>query len=416
VLDSLLTLLRQGSPQARQEVLLIVQNLSDDAVIQTVLEQLANEDDPPTRHAIFKAIGKLEKPEAIPALILEIAAPKSKAECVREAAIALGKIASKSGIGDHAPDAVAALKGRYMLAPPDDVPLRAALLSAMAGVGDPSFTGELLDAVESDEPNVLRPAIRGLRAIGDASRLTRLRDHTAHTDPSVRLAAIEAVGELGREDADVESLLPRLNPTIESNEPAREAAWRALRSLLGKRPLAERVRAAERLRDMPELEARYLNELADGFPSANGNAAELEAIRDRLAAIHLERGNHAEAVPYLRDLYQMRMGRGDAIELESGLRWLDAVLHGTARQDAADVITQLAASFEGEQAMQIVEAVRSFLDAEELTADPAATREVLTQLREVPADSLPPAWAELLQRISDRLESVEPDSTPAPSP
>ncbi len=73
----------------------------------------------------------------------------------------------------------------------------------------------------------------------------------AHGDPLVRLAATEAVGQLGREEADLEYLLMRLNPTIESNELPRETAWRGFRRLLSRRSVGDRIKAAERLRDLP---------------------------------------------------------------------------------------------------------------------------------------------------------------------
>ncbi len=416
ILDVLLDLLRRGSPKTRREVLLIVQNLSDPAVIQAVLGRLKEEADPVTRHAIFKAIGMLDRPEAVPALILEIAAPESQPECVREAAIALGRIAPKAGASEHAEDAVAALKSRYMLVPANDLPLRAALLAAMAGVGDASFSPEVLEAVESDDANLLRPAIRGLRAISNVSKLTRLRDHTAHPDALVRLAAIEAVGQLGREDADLECLLGRLNPTIENNELAREAAWRAVCALLSDKPPADQIKASERLRDMPELEAEYLNELADSLSASNGHTRELETVRDRLATIHLERGKYAEAVPHLRDLYQLRLARADGGAFESGLRWLDAALRSPTQHDVADVVTELSASFKGEQAGEIVETVQRYLESEELIGEPDRAREILSDLQSVPADSLPPAWGQLLQRVADRLAPEDEKATQDSSP
>jgi HEAT repeat protein len=416
VLAALLNLLRRGSPKMRREVLLIVQNLSDPNVIRDVLAQLEAEDDPATRHAVFKAIGKLDRPEAIPALILEIASPDSSPDCVREAANALGIIAPKAVDQGYVEDAEAALKSRYAVAPPDDVPLRAALLAAMAGVGSASFAPELLDAVQSDDAALLRPAIRGLLAIGDVSKVTRLRDHTAHPDALVRLEAIEAVGQLGQEDADLECLLTRLNPTNESNESAREAAWRAVRTLLSKKPLADQIRASERLRDMPEIEARYLAELADAVSAPNGDAEELLTLRERLATIHLERGSYAEAVPHLREVYRMRQARGSGRAAEAGLRWLDATLKSATQHDVVDVITQLCESFGGEQAHAVVEVVREYLESEELLADPERTRVLLADLQSVSSDCLPPAWGELLQHTADRLGNAEAPPAPEPSP
>jgi HEAT repeat protein len=315
-------------------------------------------------------------------------------------------------------DAVAALKARYALVAVEDIALRAALLAAMAGVGDVSFTEEFREAVESDDASLLRPAIRGLRAIGDASKLPRLRDHTRHPDPLVRRAAIEAVGELGREDADLECLLTRLDASNEDSEPAREAAWHAVRTLLSNKPLTQRIKAAERLRDMPELELTYLEELAENLSATDGQAAELETVRDRLAVILLGEGKYAEAVPHLQDLYQTRLLRGaDEAALETGLQWLGAALLSYTQHDAADVVIQLATSFGDEPAAaRIVDVVQRHLESEVLTSDPDRTRAILAALESVPAESLPPTWAELLERTADRLASKDPQSVEGPTP
>jgi HEAT repeat protein len=418
VLAALLSLLQEGSPAMRREVLLIVQNLSDPTVIQAVLTQLEDEEDPATRHATLKAIGKLDRPEAIPALIREIASPESHPECVREAANALGRVAPKADDAQDMEDAVAALKARYALVAVEDMALRAALLAAMAGVGDVSFTEEFQEAVESDDANLLRPAIRGLRAIGDASKLPRLRDHTRHPDPLVRRAAIEAVGELGREDADLECLLTRLDASNEDSEPAREAAWHAVRTLLSNKPLTQRIRAAERLRDMPELELTYLEELAENLSATDGQTAELEVVRDRLAVILLGEGKYTEAVPHLRDLCQTRLQRGaKEAALETGLQWLDAALLSYTQHDTADVVIQLATSFSDEPAVaRIVDVVQRHLESEVLISDPDRARAILAALESVPAESLPPTWAELLTRTADRLASEDPQSVEGPTP
>ena len=106
-----------------------------------------------------------------------------------------------------------------------------------------------------------------LKKGGMESKLARLRTLMNHADSLVRLAAIEAVAHLGREEADLERLLTRLNPTIETNEPARHAAWRGFREFLSHRSVKDRLEAAKRLRDVPALEIEYLEELAGALAS-----------------------------------------------------------------------------------------------------------------------------------------------------
>ncbi|MCH8966641.1 MAG: HEAT repeat domain-containing protein [Planctomycetes bacterium] len=407
VLTALLSLLRSGQPATRREVLLIVQNLHDPVVVREVLAQLEVEQDPMTRHAILKAIGKLNDAQAVPALLREIASPESLPACVREAAIALSKVALKANDQEWTSSAVSALKERYAETPQEEHGLRAALLSAMAGVGDASFADEFLLAVESDEAALLRPAIRGLEAIGDRSKLARLRDHVAHADPLVRLGAVEAVGHLGREDADLECLLPRLNPTHEGDELVREAAWEAVRTLLKSRPIARRIEAAQRLRDLPELEIAYLQDLAESLSNANGDVANLEIIHQRLATVRLSRGEYAEATVHLRELYQIQRARPDEVGLETGLRWLDAALRGFPQQDVAEVIKQLSPHEDAPIAARIIERVEEYIQPDESRGTLDRDRALLSNLKTVPADRLPDRWRTLLEEWESRLNTSE---------
>lgn len=417
VLDVVLWLLREGSAPIRREVLTIVQTLKDPAVVDAVLDQLQREEDPATRLAILKAIGRLNDPRAIPNLIAEIESADSSRECIRETAIALGQIAGGMEDRSEATAALPALKSRYQMVPTDDVPLRAALLTAMAGVADPSFAPELLEAVEWDDANLLRPAIRGLQAIQDTSKLPRLRSLTAHADPLVRRTAAEAVGELGSEDADVESVLTRLNPSIEANEAVRNASWGAFRTLVATKPIEERVQSAERLREMPDLEARYLIELAEGLSTANATDAGVEeTVYDRLSTILVAQGNHGEAASYLRELYELCGGRGNDAGATVGLRWLEAALRAPGPARAGEVVVKLATEADEDARGQIIGAVAAYFDELVTVADSDRVGMLLDDLKTVPPDALGEAWTQLLSEMESRLGNdtapPAPDSPP----
>ena len=324
LLTTLLQLLKQGMPDVRVTVLEIVQNLSDPSVVDAILARLERETDLTCRQAILRALGQLRSPDAMPAILREIGAPDSAPECVREAAIALAGTPTESASEEQLRLAVEALNARYELLADDDATLRAALLNAMAGVADASFAGAFLSAVESDEAATLQWAIRGLRALEDGSKLRRLRTLTGHADALVRLEAIEAVGELSREEADLEPLLTRLNPTIESNTNARDAAWHGFRKFWSGRSIADRIKAAERLRDVPEREVAWMEELAGGLSSSNGHDSDLVMILDRLATVLVEMDRHTEAITPLRTLYDMASSEVAAGVLNRGPRLLEA--------------------------------------------------------------------------------------------
>jgi len=418
VLSTLLPLLKEGTPAIRRTVIEIIQNLKNDtAVLEAVLAQITVEPEPSLRHALFKALGKLDSPDAIPALVLEIANPNSARDCVREAAVALGRVAGQAKSNEHVQEAVVALNSRYALVPAEDVELRGALLEAMAGVKDESSGPRFLEAIESGSAALLRPAIRGLRMISDRSKLPRLRTLMGDADPLVRLAATEAVGELGGEDADLESVLTRLNPTIEANGLVREAAWTAFEQLMGSRPPKTQLSYARRLRDMPDLETRWLQELLTGFATRNGEMTEdAERAHDRIATLLVSQGKSTEAIPHLRRLYERQTARGDAEAVETGLRLLNAVLNAPGHAGVVDVINQLAC-VEGDETITqgLIDTVAAYIESPEVAADPEKTRSLLSQLQSLKADTLGDAWADLLQRVEDRLEGDADDGAPPPS-
>ncbi len=415
-LSALLHLLEDDSPALRRETLLIVQNLDEPDVVGAVLARLDREEDPTTRHAIFKTIGKLDSVSAVPALIREIAAPDSPHACVREAATALGQVAPKLKDPEQTRAAVTALKHRYEQLTDQTAPFRAALLSAMAGVAAPSFSAEFLGAIESNEPAILRPAILGLMATGDGTKLPRLRALTADADPLVRQASLEAVAQLGGEDGDMERVLTRLNPTIEANERVRDTAWQAFGTIARKRPVSEQVDAAQRLRETPDLEARYLLGLLGRISGTNGTAADTETVRDRLGALLVSQGKYAEAVPHLRSLFESRADHGADDALDAGLRWLTAALKSAEQANIAEIVTLLAKSADGaEQTDRIIAVLDEFFAALGNEQNVERARVLLADLRTVPSHLLGDEWTHFLDLVDSRIETNKGETRDTPS-
>lgn len=416
VLAAVLSLLQDAAPEIRREVLDIVQNVRDARVVKAVLAQLDRETDPETRQAIFQALRRLDHIEALPALIAEIASPNALPQCVREASLALGQIAGKADVSKESPAAVTALVERYRTVAPDAVAVRAGLLSAMAGIASPSFKPLFVEAVEADDPTILREAVRGLRTIGEGSKLPRLRTLMAHSDPLVRLEAIEAVARLGREDADLERLLTRLDPADEPNERAREAAWRGFREFAGRRTLDARIAIAQRLREQPELEARYLTELADTLAAQNTNGEQLEAVLDRLSTILEGQGHYVEAADRLRALCEACRTRTGADNLTYGLRLLKVMLRSNPRPPVAEVITRFATT-NTDQKDRIVQVVADYVGGEPDGSAVPDLNALLVDLRSVPKTTLGPEWNQLLDQIAARATSDRsPKRSGTPTP
>lgn len=412
VLTALLGLLKNDESSVRREVLEIVQNLNDPLAVQAVLAQAETEKDPTTRHAVFRALGRLDQPQAIPALIREIDRAESHLDCVREAAIALGRLAERPGDDATLQPAIEPLKRRYAALPAGDTSMGAALLTAMAGVASLTFAGEFLEVIESDEPALLRPAIRGLVRIKDVSKLRRLRTLMVHGDPLVRRAANEAVGRLGREDADVESLLTRLNPATEANEAARQAAWNGFRHLLSQRSIRERIDAAERLHDVPAYHVMYLEQLADAIPPGNGNTTLRDRVLDRLAALLQEQQRFADAVVRLRQLRELDRIRLPAATLAIDLRLLRASLDAQSGRVAALIRTLADAAPDADAKRQIVETVAGYVEQQDPPRTVEELRTVLPELRAISPDLFGKSWAEMVKRVAARVGGADETSSP----
>jgi len=417
VLAALLRLLDHPSLTIRRDVLTIAENLQNETVIDAVLARLDLEKEPALRHAILHAVGMLASPKAIPALLREIQDDTKDAQSLTAAAQALGKIAATLPTGTDLQEAVQTLKNRYTKTPADLVGLRAALLTAMAGVADKSFSEEFLAALDSDDREILQPALRGLSVIGDSSKLARVRSLGGDADTRIRLVAIDALGVLGREPEDLESLLNHLNPSLEPDESVRQAAWRAFRKYLARRPMKERIAAAQRLRGLPDLETKYTEQLANVLATAGDYNDNLEILRERLATLATDAGKYEDAIPHLRELYAMRYDRQDPRAADDGIRWINAILQSAALQNLSEVIVRIA---EGSASVavrsSIVKTVRDYAEGNDLSADPKRTARLLVELRSINPELLGEDWPGLLTQIEDKSKPPTPAETTTPSP
>lgn len=414
VLTSLLKLLREGTQSLRREALGIVQNLNDAVVLTSVLDMLEVEDIPATRHAIFKALGKLDCVEAIPAFIREINKSESSPECVREAANALGMVAGKSKDENVLSETVDALKRRYEQTTEGNAPMQSALLTAMAGVANPAFTPEFREAIDSDDPNVLRPAIRGMVAVKDPSRMRRLRTLMAHSDPLVRLVSIQAIGQMGRAEADLESLLTRMNPSIEPDDRVREAAYKGFSHLLSFRTSKERIDVVERLRDYPSLQVRYLESLADSLSSAKGDTTSYQSVLHRLVTIMDASGRYGESASYLRTLYELSTHGQQNQRFNMGLQLLTATLNSGTFTGIGALIRDLNEITSSRlDSKRITQTIQEFVARAGPSNHKDQFRRLLSELQSIPTGGFGNDWSEMIYQVASLAKDGN-KSKPAP--
>ena len=404
---ALLRMLKDAHPAVRRDVLLILQTLKDPVVVKGIMGQLDVEQDVTIRAGLFKALGMSERIEVVPALLKEITAGNMEGGCAREAAYALAQIAPRIEAPESRSQIAQTLSEQYGKVDPADTASRAALLAAMVGVADPVLAPEFLAALDSQDSGIVRTGIRGLRALRNSEKLPRIRTLMGDANALVRAAATEAVGAMGMEDVDLESLLARVNPATESDDLVREAAWKGLRELLSKRSPAERLRAVDRLRDLPELELRYLEELASSLTDSNGDGLTLASVCERLARALTAAQRFDEAAVHWRRVFELRSHQNDPEMLNTGIHWLESALRSRRETDLARVIAQITSTSGSESAPRIVEAVSQRLTAPEVVADPEYARSLLDRLAQVPPESLGAEWNQLLQQAETRVTAAQ---------
>ncbi len=413
VLSSLLTLLRDESPAVRREVLIIVQTLVDPEIEKALLARIEEEHDPATRETLFRAIGRLNSAAAIPILVREIDTPESLAPCVREAAIALAQTATMLN-DEQRTFAATALKRRYALAQESEVELRAALLSAMAGVAETSFATEFQASVDTTNSFLIRPAIRGLVALGDHSRNTRLRALCADANALVRRDAVEALGMLGQEEADLEGVLSRLNPKTETNNLVHEAAWQAFLRLLSDKAAQQQFSSAQGLREFPELEIRYLTKLSDNISQDQASYEVLEQVNLRLIDVLLSQNKCAETIPYRQRIYDLRIKSAqtkpspeqDDTIIVAGQKWLLAALNCRAANAEVDSVLSylLGTSKDASGRLAMISTMGTWLDEQDWSKQLDRLRSLSNSFLSITPQPEEDDWKNLLQRMSKQLD------------
>ena len=184
-----------------------------------------------------------------------------------------------------------------------------------------------------------------------------------------------------------------------ANAAVREMAWRRFREFFGRRPLPERIAAAQRLRHAPELEVKYLDSLVSDLSGAGGVDEELEGALSHLADALRRQRRYAEAAQRLQSLYDLQRKRSSSQVTPTGLRLLDARLRNGAKPRVADLIRELSATDADDVGTGIIQTISAYLDDVPNRVATDKLSLLLDELRTVEAESLGKAWAALLARL-----------------
>jgi HEAT repeat protein len=327
----LATMISDASPVVRRRVVTVLGDLRDRSIAPRLIDAIGREPDGGVRGAIVSALGRIGGEEA--AVAVRAALDDPVPAVVSEAALALASVVEP---GDLAPDGVAdfneALRSRYERIEPLDAVMREAFLTSMARIADPSFRPLFLEAIDTrSHVRVRRAALRGLAATDDGTSAPMIRPFLDDPSPGIRLAAAEALGRCGRTDDDLNTLVQRLDPALETDDPVRLRAWDGVQRILRGRSVEEQLSWAERFNRSDntvamERYAALLGQIERRLAERNPPPPLRYDVLDRLGDANVVLGRHASAAAFFEQSFLGRLAAGHEGAESAMLNTLEALL------------------------------------------------------------------------------------------
>jgi len=318
-------LLADGDARVRQEAAALTASLADKEALGALLDRLGAEDAPSVRQALLKALGQLRSAEALSAVLVEVHSRHD--DVAAAAAEALARIASKSPLeGQQRSAAAEALVDRYRQAAGGDAGVREALLAAMGAVGDESFVPVLQEAMKDSSAKVRLAAVGSLGRVGNGESAGRLVDLVGDGDRGVRQAAIAALGSLGDKE-QLQAVLRRTQPVLETDAAVRQGAWEAVAAILARCDDATVTTFADGLAgrsDAAESRVKILTVLTDRLRQAG--SPQLASAQRKLAGALVAAGRGAEAATLLEEIHAALAAGGKPEAPAVWMEWVDALL------------------------------------------------------------------------------------------
>lgn len=360
--------LGDASVNVRRQIIQLMQATRDPADSPMLLARLPLEKDTETRRGLLLTLGQLgESGDEVIMALLKVVESDPSPECTLEAARSLAQLlqarTSPLGAEKHAMAAKVLFAAFSRSREGNRPDMTAAVLEDMVRLSACEFTEAFQTAIGDAQPAVLVQALRGAAQCGAVGVRGRIRELTFAADVAVRKQACEALGQLGQEDADLEALLPRLNPTVEEQALVRQTAATAFSAILAKRPIAQQVAWLARL---------------------DGGAPEYAALLERLAA---SAKTHESPNPGPED---------DAL-----LNLLDRVLERGQPSTCADMVSWLVGS-RGHLAEAAVKRVDAYLSSEAALNQADRFIALLAELKKIDGNGLGDPWREVLARAEKR--------------
>ncbi|HWE97752.1 MAG TPA: HEAT repeat domain-containing protein [Tepidisphaeraceae bacterium] len=327
-------LIGDGDPAVRLVAAQAIGQLNDPGALDAVLTQLAQETVPEVKVTLVHALDRMGNVRALAQLRASLRDPSIKAATA--AADALRNLASKVRAKD--PDLAATIAdelwtvGGVRAAESGGAEFRAACVEAIGQFRSRALAGKLLGLLDMSEPERVRGA--ALRALGDlgepgtAFRISQWIDEETSADD--RADAVEALGHTGAFAEVATTLYARMNPVQEQSDKVRERAWTVFQSLLPTASITSLNEWASKLKDDPfrqkmvllalndKLQRDYLD---DKLPRSVREQREqdLALSRQNTGAVYMKVGDPAEAAALFIKAREYWQKKGEASQVTDQL-------------------------------------------------------------------------------------------------
>ena len=322
-------MVKDPDPRVRQASVMLVAHQGDAEALGALLAGLKTEETQGVRQAILTALGRLKSPEALPAVMVEVASNYDSVAAA--AALALSRIASvKPLTGEVLTKASSVLVRRYRRKGLEDqaaaVAMREAVLTAMGVIRHKSFLGVLRSALKDTEAKVRLAAVDSLAQAGQDADADSIAALVGDSDRGVRVASIAALGKLGGRK-HLATILKRTDPKSETDQAVRKQAWEVAMGLLAGADAATLEAEAQRLagRDDAINQRIEILEMLVSVLKTEGSAKLPQALR-RLGQALLTGARPAEAAGHFRKAYDAMLLAKDAKASGAWVEWIEALL------------------------------------------------------------------------------------------
>jgi HEAT repeat protein len=322
-------MVKDPDPSVRQASVLLVAHQGDAEALGALLAGLKTEEVQGVRQAILTALGHLKSPEALPAVVAEIASNYDSV--AGAAALALSRIASAKPLtGDVLSKASSALVRRYKKKGQEDqvaaVAMREAVLTAMGVIRHKSFLGVLRSALKDTEATVRLAAVNSLAQAGQTADADSIAALVGDSDRGVRVASIATLGKLGGRK-HLATILKRTDPEAETDKAVRKQAWEVAMGLLAGADAATLEAEAQRLagRDDAINQRIEILEMLVSVLKTEDSAKLPQALRTLGQAL-LTGARPAEAAGHFRKAYDAMLVAKDDKASGAWVEWIEALL------------------------------------------------------------------------------------------